>query len=215
MIFPLITESYHPEAVIIAGGDYPTHPIPLALLRHAKFVCCCDGTAQTYIEHGYIPHAIVGDGDSLTEEFKIKYQSIFHHISEQEDNDLTKATRYCMAKGYTSICYLGATGKREDHTLGNISLLIRYMHAFHIQATMVTDHGYFTPAEGKNQFESFRGQQISIFNFGCTTLYSEGCKWNTYAFDELWQGTLNEAIGDTITFEGNGKYLVYRTFNSK
>lgn len=67
----------------------------------------------------------------------------------------------------------------------------------------------------KNQFESFRGQQISIFNFGCTTLYSEGCKWNTYAFDELWQGTLNEAIGDTITFEGNGKYLVYRTFNSK
>lgn len=149
MIFPLITESYHPEAVIIAGGDYPTHPIPLALLRHAKFVCCCDGTAQTYIEHGYIPHAIVGDGDSLTEEFKTKYQSIFHHISEQEDNDLTKATRYCMAKGYTSICYLGATGKREDHTLGNISLLIRYMHAFHIQATMVTDHGYFTPAEGK------------------------------------------------------------------
>ena len=46
------------------------------------------------------------------------------HVTEQETNDLNKAFRYCLANGWTDIVILGATGKREDHTLGNIGLLM-------------------------------------------------------------------------------------------
>ena len=72
------------------------------------------------------PDAIVGDGDSLPEALKQQYAHLLHLEDEQDYNDMTKATRFCMQRGARKIAYIGATGKREDHTLGNISLLAYY-----------------------------------------------------------------------------------------
>lgn len=215
MNYPLIDENFLPDAVILCNGDYPTHPIAKAILAHARFICCCDGAGMKFIDHGNIPNAIVGDGDSLPESFKTKYKDIFHPVEEQEDNDQTKATLYCMAQGYKDICYLGSTGKREDHTLGNISLLTRYRKDFNIQVTMVTDYGYFIPVEGDCTFDTFAGQQISIFNINCTNLRGNGFRWKTYAYQSLWQGTLNESTGNSVRMIGDGDYLIFRTFNAK
>ena len=212
---PLITASSTFDAVILCDGDYPSHPIPLSILQQAPYLVCCDGAGMHHIQHGGKPDAIVGDGDSLPQDFKQRYASILHQVSEQEDNDQTKATRFCMGQGFRRIAYLGSTGKREDHALGNISLLIRYMKVFHLDVTMITDHGYFTPASGKQTFRSFARQQISIYNFGCQQLTSTGLKWDVYAYQELWQGALNESVGDEFTLEGNGDYLLFRTFEPK
>ena len=49
------------EAVILAGGDYPTCEHPLTILREARYVVCCDGATNEYIARGNMPDAIVGD----------------------------------------------------------------------------------------------------------------------------------------------------------
>ena len=41
-------EHYTPEAVILANGEYPSHPLPLQMLENAEFVVCCDGAANEY-----------------------------------------------------------------------------------------------------------------------------------------------------------------------
>ena len=110
--------------------------------------------------------------------------------------------------------YVGCTGKREDHTLGNISLLMRYYREMNINGTMFTDSGYFTPAQGEQIFDSMPGQQVSIFNFGCKTIMSEGLKWNSYAYQELWQGTLNESLADHFTMRADGFYMIFRTYSN-
>ena len=89
------------------------------------------------------------------------------------------------------------------------------MKLYHLDVTMITDHGYFTPASGKQTFESFPRQQVSIYNFGCHQLESTGLKWQSYAYDELWQGGLNEAVGNEFTLEGDGDYLIFCTFEPK
>ena len=213
--YPLITGSSTFDAVILCDGDYPSHPIPLAILNHAKYLVCCDGAGMHHILHGGTPDAIVGDGDSLPEDFKRRYADILHHESEQEDNDQTKATRFCIDKGFRRIAYLGSTGKREDHTMGNIALLMMYMKAYHLDVTMITDHGYFTPASGRQTFMSFPRQQVSIYNFSCSHLESKGLKWASYAYEQLWQGTLNEATEKEFTMNGDGTYLLFRTFEPK
>ena len=76
---------------------------------------------------------------------------------------------------------------------------------------MVTDYGWFVPASGTTRFASFPGQQVSIYNATCKELTSEGLKWDTYPFQELWQGTLNEALEDRFTIHADGDYLIYRT----
>ena len=195
------------DAVIIANGQFPTHEVPLRVLRQASYVVCCDGA----ISHFPMADVIVGDGDSVPEE----YRDLLVQINEQDDNDLTKATRYCIKQGYRKLAYLGATGLREDHTLGNIGLLMRYYRQMGVDGTMYTDHGIFSPAYGNRTFRSKKGQQISIFNFGCKRLESEGLRWNSYAYDEWWQGTLNEAIGDSFSFRADGYYMVYQTYDVK
>ncbi len=113
------------------------------------------------------------------------------------------------------LVYLGATGRREDHTLGNISLIVRYAREMGVEPLMATDEGWFVVLKGETQFESFERQQVSIFNVDCRQLSSEGLKWASYPYGQLWQGTLNEAQGPTFTLKGDGYYLVYRTYLPK
>ena len=56
------------DAVILANGDYPLHQLPLQILHNAKYIVCCDGGADAYIEKGFVPDAIIGDGDSISSE---------------------------------------------------------------------------------------------------------------------------------------------------
>lgn len=197
-----MTEQF--DTVIVANGEFPTHFIPLEVLNNARHIVACDGA----IRHVPEAEAVVGDGDSVPAE----YRDRLIHIEEQEDNDLTKATRHCLQRGWHTIAYIGATGKREDHTLGNISLLMRYFRDFGIRGVMFTDHGTFMPANGRRTFKAFPGQQVSIFNFGCTRISSEGLRWNSYAYSEWWQGTLNEALADEFTLDADGYYMVYQTY---
>lgn len=210
--YPLIEANTRFDAVILANGDFPRHPVALAILRSGCPVVCCDGAASHL---PFSPTAVVGDGDSLSLEEKKRLGDIFHQVDEQEDNDLTKATRLCLARGWRQIAYLGATGKREDHTMGNISLLVRYMRDMGLRPTMITDYGYFTPARGRQLFSAFPRQQVSIFNYGCRELASEGLRWQAYPYQMDWQGTLNEAVGHSFTLTADGYYLVFRTFKAK
>ena len=214
-IYPLLTAESTFDAVILCNGDFPSHPIPLAILAHARYLCCCDGAALACLAHGLKPDAIVGDGDSLPQHMKQAYAAIFHPVSEQDDNDQTKATRFCLAQGYKRIAYVGSTGKREDHTLGNISLLSRYKHHMGLEVTMITDYGWFVAAQSDACFEAFPQQQVSIFNEDCTVLTSSQLKWNAYPCTALWQGTLNEALNNAFELTANGNYLVFRTFEAK
>ena len=196
------------DAVVLADGDFPTHSVPLRLLKEVPHVVCCDGAAR----HLDAPDYIVGDGDSVPPHLR----SRLIQVSEQEDNDLTKATRFCLERGWRRIAYLGATGRREDHTLGNISLIVRYFTEMGVAPLMATDHGWFVPARGgTTHFESFKGQQVSLFNFGCTRLSTEGLVYPGYAFSQWWQGTLNESEGTSFSITANGPYLVFRTYQTK
>ena len=192
------------DAVIVANGEFPTHDIPLGIMKNARHIVACDGAVNN-VSHA---DAVVGDGDSIPS----AYEDRLIRIEEQEDNDLTKATRYCLSMEWRKIAYLGCTGKREDHTLGNISLLMRYYREMGVEGTMFTDYGLLTPACGNRTFNATKGQQVSIFNFGCHRLASEGLRWNCYDFGQWWQGTLNEALADTFSISADGYYLVYQTY---
>lgn len=203
------------DAVILAAGDYPSHPIPLRILNSAKFVCCCDSAAVEYIRRGGKPDAIVGDGDSLPQALKERYREIWHQVEEQADNDQTKATRFCAGMGLRKIAYVGATGRREDHTLGNISLMARYPHDYGVQPTMFTDYGFFKPCLDSITIATSPGLQVSVFNLAATEISAKGLKWPTFAFTEWWQGTLNEATGDTVRIESDGDVVVFVTYDKK
>ena len=196
------------DTIILANGDYPSADVPVQLLKEAPYVVCCDGGANEYIEKGYTPDIIIGDGDSLSEENRRLYADLIHHNPDQETNDQTKAIQFLLSQGKKRIAIVGATGKREDHTIGNISLLMEYMR-MGVEVCMYTDYGVFVPCKDTCVFECRPGQQVSIFNFTAKGLKSKGLAYPIYDFTSWWQGTLNRCTDTSFTIEAVGEYLVF------
>jgi len=209
--YPDIRNPFDYDAAILADGERMEHELPLRLLKEAPYVCCCDGAAA----HCDRADAVVGDGDSIPDNLREKFKAVFHRVSEQEDNDLTKATRFCLEKGFRRLVYLGTTGRREDHTIGNLTLMVRYRQEMGVEPLLATNYGWFVCTEGTAEFESFPGQQVSLFNFGFSHIEAQGLRYGTYAYRQLWQGTLNEAESERFTIVTDGPMLLFRTYEAK
>ncbi|WAW06098.1 thiamine diphosphokinase [Oxalobacter formigenes] len=211
--YPLPRKNLRPDAIIVANGQFPTHPVPLSLLETGAPVVCCDGALKKLLNANVMPTIVIGDCDSLSEQDRIQYASMICRITEQESNDLTKAVRYCVEQGWKDLVILGATGGREDHTIANISLLADYLDITR-EVWMVSDYGVMNAISEEATFESWPGQQVSIFSIEQAPMSSENLKYgfNGAVFTNWWQATLNESLNDTFTLRVSGKTIVYRTF---
>lgn len=201
------------DGVILAAGAFPEHPLPLSVLdRLRDHLFCCDGAAETLLAAGIMPRKAIGDGDSIPVQTRARLGDRFIAVREQEHNDLTKTVHYCASQGYRRLCILGATGKREDHTLGNISLLADYMDVTGVE--MWTDYGTLTPIAGDAVFESYPGQQISVFGIDPVPLTLRGLRWpvENRTLTRWWQATLNEALETHFCVETSGKAIVFGAY---
>lgn len=198
--------------VILANGRFPDHTLPLSLIEKADYLVCTDGAANDFIARGGKPDAIVGDCDSISAENKLLYAHILHSNADQESNDLTKSVQFCIQNGRREIAIVGGTGYREDHTLGNISLLADYMEEATVM--MVTNYGIFTPMRGTVEFSSHRGQQVSLFPIDPAAVTTHNLKYplTNKILTNWWQGTLNESLGDRFTVESSGRVIVFRVY---
>lgn len=204
---------------IVADGTYPTAAYPLGMLGSADIIICCDASVLKL--KGLAPNYIVGDMDTLDSQSQQLYKDIIHKSSCQQTNDQTKAFSFALGlipEGTPAEIHIyGATGKREDHTLGNISLLLEYVkncgkpqepfgHIMQEGTTVdiITDHGIFTPHSAAFEHNTFAGQQISIFSLDSSVrIKSEGLLYplNDVVFDFWWKASLNEAVGSKIKLE--------------
>jgi len=203
------------KVVILANGLFPTAQQGLDLLKAADQLICCDGAADKLIAKGMLPHVIVGDMDSVSGEVREQYASIIIHSDDQESNDLTKAVHYCIDKGYSSASILGATGLREDHTLGNISLMMEYYPRIEVQ--IISDYGIFFLVRSGEQVRSKVGEKISFFSIDnrvCVSSTGLLYPLNNLRLSNWYRATLNEATADqfTLIFESDLPLIVYKAW---
>lgn len=212
---------------ILCDGDFPGNAEVRDRLLSCDVVVCCDGAAASFMRFRR-PEFVVGDMDSLSQDVKDELSDQLFHIREQESNDLSKAFRCICALLGTgtgkhvpdfSITVFGATGKREDHTLGNISLLADFAQYLNSCGTpgrlsMMTDYGLFVPVLDSCAFSLPAGQSVSIFAFDQTLrIDSTGLEYPTgdVRFDMWWKATLNRASGGSVTLRLShpSKVLLY------
>ena len=207
------------KATILANGTFPTKTELINDLYNAEFLIVCDG-AITHLDHLQIyPNYIIGDLDSISENLKLKYQDKLIHQKDQETNDLTKAFFYAHNLGFREFDILGATGKREDHTIANIALLTHFIQ-YAKNISLKSDFGIFSAHYPPCQISSQKGQQISIFSFNQNAkLTSKNLKYplNQLPLDSLQKGTLNEALSSTFSLSSTDPtpILIYQAYELK
>ena len=210
-------------AVIIGGGDFPRKPYPRELIRRADIIVCCDGNAlKAFLRNREAifgndnrrPDAIVGDMDSMSPKLAKEYSSLLVKIEEQDDNDQTKALHHILDNypDVDTIHILAATGKREDHTIGNLGLLMEYAREGSLpQLDMVSDYSTAFVVTDSCDLILGRGRRISLFSpDNSLKLKSKGLVWPTdnVIFDNWWPATLNRTDDDTIHLDFSHKSLV-------
>ena len=216
-------------AVIIGGGEFPRKEYPRELIRRADRIVCCDGNAfkaflrnraGIFRDDAREPDAIVGDMDSMPKRLAERYSHLMVKIEEQDDNDQTKALHYVLDRfpEVDTIHFIAATGKREDHTVGNLGLLMEYARPSAGSGTgrsvaldMVSDYSTAFTITGSCELYLGKGRRISIFSpDNSLRIKSKGLEWPTdnVVFDNWWQATLNRTCEDSVSLELNHNSLV-------
>jgi len=197
--------------VILAAGDFPQKDGEAwKLLTAAKRVVACDSAADAYRRSfRKWPTVIVGDMDSFSRRhssFGIRHPSLVVHDPDQDTNDLEKAIALCRQRGWKKPVIVGATGKREDHTLGNVFRGLEH------GLVIVTDHGRFLPLCGERTLRVRKGTAVSVFATDPTTrMTSKGLAWplDDVRFANLYCATLNRASAATVTLTSTRPAYVY------
>ena len=195
--------------VILAAGDFPRKGgAAWKLLVGATRVVACDSAADAYRRRfRKWPDVIVGDLDSVSRlSSQVLCPPPLVRIPDQNTNDLEKAMSYCARQGWRAPVIVGASGKREDHTIGNVFRALDY------GCEIVTDRGRFIPVCGKATLKVAKGAAVSIFAPDPKTrMTSKGLEWplDEVKFKNLYCATLNRATGMRVTLTTTKPISIY------
>jgi thiamine pyrophosphokinase len=205
--------SLTPPVVILADGTFPTHHRPLKVLHEAGTLVCCDGAANRFLEEPRKPDFVVGDLDSISNEARTAFDDQLVELPSEQSSDLEKALQFVAEKGTDEVTILGAMGQRDDHVFGNLLML---WANFSMGVTLLTDEGRFTLVRTNREFDSFKGQNVSLFpESGEVRLGTVGLKYPLHqdVLPALYKGTSNCSLGKTFAVEvRGGAVLVYQSY---
>jgi thiamine pyrophosphokinase len=128
-------------ALIIANGAECSQELLGQLLEWSPYVVVLDSAIERVIELGIKVDVLLGDFDRGfdPEYYKEKqYPLEIVHTPDQNKTDLEKAFDFLIDKGHKAVNVVWATGKRADHTITNITNIIRYQDQLKI--VVIDDH---------------------------------------------------------------------------
>jgi thiamine pyrophosphokinase len=197
-------------ALIIANGAMCSFSLLEEMLQWSPYVVALDG-AYDYLKSKDIkPDVVIGDFDSIGEPI-LDIDITVIKDTNQHNTDLEKAIDFLIAKGYTEMNVLGATGRREDHSLNNFLLLCKYSD---INIVFLGDG--FKAFLVKNYFSKYykKGHIISLLPIGKVTgIFSENLLYplNNSVLDPKKQtGCSNSVLDDgTVKIKIKKGFLIF------
>lgn len=141
-------------ALIIANGASCSEELLGQLLEWSPFIIVLDSAMERVLELGIKVDVLLGDFDRGfdAEYYKEKQFPLeIIHRPDQDKTDLEKAFDYLIERKIPMVNVVWATGKRADHTITNITNIVRYRNQLKI--VIIDDHSkvYLLP----NRFEKW------------------------------------------------------------
>lgn len=128
-------------ALIIANGAACNPELLGQLLEWSPLVIVLDSAIERVIELGIKVDVLLGDFDRDFDPdyYKEKqYPLEIVHAPDQDKTDLEKAFDYLLERNIPAANVVWATGKRADHTITNLTNIVRYRNKLKI--VILDDH---------------------------------------------------------------------------
>ena len=165
------------SVLLFCNGEPPGRALARSLVSTADLVVAADGGANTARRHGVRPHVIIGDLDSIRPATRKAFaSSMTIHVRRQDNTDLEKALDYLKGRGVAEVFILGATGRRVDFTLANLSVMWKYTPPMNL--TIIGDEWYAMAVQGRRSIPARPGTTVSLIPFGmCRGITLKGLQY--------------------------------------
>jgi thiamine pyrophosphokinase len=198
----IIRDAQEP-ALIIANGEACSFELMGELLEWSPLVIVLDSAIHRVLELGIKVDVLLGDFDRDFDAEKIRqeqYPIEIVHTPDQNKTDLEKAFDYLIEKGFPAVNVVWATGRRADHTITNITNVVRFRS--NLKIVILDDYSkiFLLPRTYEKWYPA--GTPISLIPIGQV----EGIKTKNlkYTLDNeslmmgYRSGSSNEALKDGI-----------------
>ncbi len=116
-------------ALIIANGAECSKELLGQLLEWSPLVIVLDSAIERVINLGIKVDVLLGDFDrgfNPEQYLDMQYPLEIVHTPDQDKTDLDKAFDYLISRKIPAVNVIWATGRRADHTITNITNIVRY-----------------------------------------------------------------------------------------
>lgn len=124
-----IVKDNQEPALIIANGAACSTALLEQLLEWSPFIVVLDSAMERVQQLSIKVDVLLGDFDNNFDAYSYKekqYPIEIVHTPNQNKTDLEKAFDYLIEKGHKAVNVVWATGKRADHTITNITTIVKY-----------------------------------------------------------------------------------------
>lgn len=193
------------NAVIIANGTIDDYSKAKEYLMSSDLIICADGGTNHVINMGLVPHAIIGDADSIDKEclngLKAKGVETITYPTDKDETDTQLAVEYAVNRGAREITMLGCIGTRFDHSFGNVAILIWLMKRG-IRGKIVNFYNEIHVIDRYIILEGKPGEKLSLLPItpNITGIFTKGLKYELQdgeLFYDKPRGMSNEFISDS------------------
>ncbi len=201
------------KALLFLNGEVPT-TIPDT--TNYKTIFCTDGAFRYLQKLNIQPDIISGDFDSFEiSQFPPEIEII--STPDQNDTDFAKALTIIKNKGFSHVDVFGASGRQQDHFIGNLNAAYRFKNQLNI--TFYDNYSKYFFAENSTKLEGYFGRTISLIPFPeCKNIVTKGLEYplNNEDLNLLSRiGTRNKANQDFVTIEYTDGALVLFIMDEK
>jgi thiamine pyrophosphokinase len=199
-----------PEILLCLNGVLPTKSF-FANFLPSTLVIAADGAATQLRKYNIVPHSIVGDLDSISEElaFWRTTETIIYEVKDQNSTDFEKCLEYMTRFNRQHILICGFGGGNLDHTLNNWSIVYRYFERYNL--CIYDENSCALSISQGIEFDSTEGDLISLIPQPRATISTTGLQWNlTGEVLELGrrEGARNRAECSQVSIEVNEGILL-------
>ena len=164
------------RCVIIGGADIGNYDVIRTYLRDGDFNIFCDSGLYHQEKLGISAHLIVGDFDSHP-----RPDTAVETIAlprEKDDTDTVYAVKEALSRGFEDFLLIGVCGGRLDHTLGNVSILLK-LHSDGKKALIVDDFSEMEIVSKEAKYIDDSFPYFSLINIDgvCRGVYEKNAKF--------------------------------------
>lgn len=157
-------------ALIIANGASCSEELIGQLLEWSPLVIVLDSAIERVFELGIKVDVLLGDFDrGFNPEYYLEKQYPLEivYAPNQDKTDLEKAFDYLIEKGHKAVNVIWATGKRADHTITNITSIVKFRDQLKI--VLLDDHSKVFLLPNKYEKWYTKNTPISLIPIGEVT----------------------------------------------